>query len=119
MKKASVSEVKARFSAFLNESQRGPVVVMSNGKPIAVLLGVQDEDEFDRLVFASSRRLQDILAAGRREIREGRGIPNEEFWKQVEAEQPRKKRNRGKKTPKTRSRSMAPRIARLKPSAGD
>ena len=97
MKKASVADVKARFGAFLNESQNGPVIVVSNGKPIAVLMGVHDEDELERLVFASSRRLQDILAAGRKEIRAGRGIPNEEFWKQVEAEEPRGKRSRGKK----------------------
>jgi prevent-host-death family protein len=97
MKKASVADVKARFSAFLDESQKGPVVVMCQGKPIAVLMGVHDKDELERLVFASSRRLQGILAAGRKEIREGRGIPNEEFWKQVEAEKPGKKRNRAKR----------------------
>src|SRR5712692_12068748 len=108
MKKASVAQVKARFGEFLNESQKGPVVVMGNGKPIAVLLGVHDEDELERLIFASSRRLQDILAAGRKEIRQGRGIPNDEFWKQVEAEQPRKKRPRGK--------SIAPRTSRAKSS---
>ena len=38
MKKASAAAVQARFSAFLNESQKGPVVVMANGKPIAVLM---------------------------------------------------------------------------------
>ena len=106
MKKASVADVKARLGAFLNESQNGPVVVMRNGKPIAVLMGVHDEDELERLVFASSRRLQDILARGRQEIREGRGIPNEEFWKQVEAAQPSEKRTRGKKKAKTTSRNI-------------
>src|SRR5207249_4357066 len=97
MKKASAADVKARFSEFLNESQKGPVVVMSDGKPIAVLLGVHDEDELERLIFAASHRLQAILAAGRKEIREGRGIPNDEFWKQVEAEQPREKGKEGKR----------------------
>jgi prevent-host-death family protein len=97
MKKASVADIKARLVTFLNESQEGPVVVMRNGKPIAVLMGVHDEEELQRLLFASSRRLQAILAAGRKEIREGRGILNEEFWKQVEAEQPRANKNTGKK----------------------
>src|SRR5271156_3868441 len=106
MKKASAADVQAKFGAFLNESQRGPVVVMGNGKPIAVLMGVHDQDELERLVFASSRRLQDILAAGRQEIREGRGIPNEDFWKQVEAEQPKGKRSKAK--------TIVPRRARVK-----
>ena len=107
MKKASVADVKARFSAFLNQSQKEPVVVLRNGKPVAVLMGVHDEHELERLVFESSRRLQDILEAGRKEIREGRGIPNEEFWKQVEAEQPKRKRISGNKRPDTGSSSVA------------
>jgi prevent-host-death family protein len=111
MQKASAAEVQAKFNAFLNESQKEPVVVMGNGKPIAVLMGVHDEGELERLVFASSRRLQDNLAAGRQEIREGRGIPNEEFWMQVEAEQPNAKRSRAK--------TIAPRSARVKSTADD
>src|SRR5229473_6072609 len=107
MKKASVADVKARFSAFLSESQKEPVLVLRKGKPVAVLMGVHDEHELERLVFKFSRRLQDILEAGRKEIREGRGIPNEEFWKQVEAEQPRRKRNSGNKRPDTGSSSIA------------
>ena|SRR6266481_9337275 len=119
MKKASLADVKAEFGAFLDESHNGPVVVMRNGKPIAVLIGVHDEDEVERLVFASSRRLQDILAAGRKEIREGRGIPNEAFWKQIEAEQPRKKRARAKTKRDTGSKRSAAGIARLKSSTID
>jgi antitoxin (DNA-binding transcriptional repressor) of toxin-antitoxin stability system len=97
MKTASVADVTARFSAFLDESQKEPVIIVCNRKPIAMLVGVQDQDELERLVFASSRRLQQILEKGRKEIRNGRGIPNEEFWKQVDAEQPTKKGKRGRK----------------------
>jgi PHD/YefM family antitoxin component YafN of YafNO toxin-antitoxin module len=99
MKKVSVADMEARFSAFLKESQERPVVVMRDDKPVAVLMGVHDEDELERLVFAASHRLQEILEAGRKEIREGRGIPSEEFWKQVELPQPRnkKKQTQGKK----------------------
>jgi prevent-host-death family protein len=100
MKKATAADVKARFAMFLNESRKGPVIVTRDGNPIAVLMGVHDEDELDRLIFASSRRLHEILEAGRQEVREGRGIPSEEFWKQVETERPAtqtRKRNREKK----------------------
>jgi hypothetical protein len=47
MKKASFADVKARFSAFLNESQEEPLVVMRHGKSTAVLKGVHDEDQLD------------------------------------------------------------------------
>jgi prevent-host-death family protein len=52
MKIASVADVKARLSAYVKESQEGPVVVTRNGKAIAVLLAVTDEDELERLVLA-------------------------------------------------------------------
>ena len=38
MKIASVADVKARLSAYLKESEAGPVVVTRNGKAVAVLL---------------------------------------------------------------------------------
>ena len=101
MRKATAADVvKAKFANFLNESRKGPNIVTRDGDAIAVLMGVHDEDELDRLIFASSRQLHEILEAGRKEVREGRGIPNEEFWKQVETEQPvtqKRKRNRGTK----------------------
>ena len=49
---ASVAEVKSQFSAFLKSSAGGPVVVTRNGKPVAVLVGIEDEDEIERLPMA-------------------------------------------------------------------
>jgi prevent-host-death family protein len=85
MKIASVAEVKARLSAYLKESEQGPVVVTRNGKPVAVLLAVGDEEELERLVLAYSPRFQSVLEAARQQIREGSGIPHEEFWQDVES----------------------------------
>jgi prevent-host-death family protein len=83
MKIASVAEVKARFSAFLAESGAGPVIVTRHGKPVAVLLGVQDEDEIERLLMAYSPRLKSILDQSRRQIEAGRGLSHEQFWSEV------------------------------------
>src|SRR5439155_22837068 len=52
MKIASVAEVKARLSAYLRASAEGPVVVTRNGKAVAVLLGVHDDEELERLILA-------------------------------------------------------------------
>ena len=38
MKIASVADVKARLSAYLKDSEQGPVVVTRNGKAVAVLV---------------------------------------------------------------------------------
>ena len=85
MRIASVAEIKAQFSAFLKASEGGPVVVTRNGKPVAVIVGVQDEDEIERLLMAYSPRLQAILESSRKQIREGAVLSHEEFWKEVES----------------------------------
>ena len=98
MKIASVAAVKAQFSAYLKESEGGPVVVTRNGRPVAVLVGVQDEEEIERLLMAYSPRLRSILDRSRGEIREGKGIAHEELWSEMEkAEPPRSKGRSGAK----------------------
>lgn len=47
MKIASVADVKAHFSAYLKESEAGPVVITCNGRPAAILLNVIEEDEIE------------------------------------------------------------------------
>jgi prevent-host-death family protein len=86
MKIASVADVKARLSAYLKECQEGPIVVTRNGKAVAVLLAVTDEDELERLVLAHSPKFQALLDKSRRQIEETGGIPHDVFWREVEAE---------------------------------
>jgi len=85
MKMAPVADVKAHFSAYLKSSQEGLVVVTRNGKPSAVILGITDEDEIERLSLAYSPKFNRILDAARRDIRKGKGIPHDEFWTELEA----------------------------------
>ncbi|HVA48931.1 MAG TPA: type II toxin-antitoxin system Phd/YefM family antitoxin [Pirellulales bacterium] len=81
MKIASVTEVGSQFNAFVEASETGPIVVTRDGRPVAVLVAIDDEDEIERLLMAYSPRLQAILDKSRKSIREGRGIPHDEFWK--------------------------------------
>src|SRR5437016_8206730 len=98
MKTASVAEVKARLSAYLKASAAGPVVVTKNGKAVAVLVGVEDDEEVERLILAHSRKLRAILDAADRRIDEGAGISHDEFWQQVEAaNRAREQKESGKK----------------------
>lgn len=90
MKVATVAEVKAQFSAYLKESEQGLVVVTRNGKPVAALVAVQDDDELERLILAHSARLRVILDEARQHIREGQGIGHEDFWREIEEEKPGK-----------------------------
>lgn len=97
MKIASVAEIKSQFSAFLKASESGPVVVTRNGRPVAVIVGVQDEDEIERLLMAYSPRLQAILEESRKQIREGDALSHEEFWAEVETSRATKQRSRKRK----------------------
>lgn len=91
MKIASVADIKAHFSAYLRAATRGPVVVTRSGKPVGVLLAVEDEDELERLVLAYSPRLRTILDAARERMRKGAGIPHEDLWKELESGNERKR----------------------------
>ncbi len=87
MKIASLADVKTHFSSYVKASEQGPVVVTRNGKPVAVLLAVTDEDDLERLMLAHSPRLRAILDAAQKRIQAGRGIPHERFWADVERKQ--------------------------------
>ena len=86
MKIAPIAEIKAHLSAYLKESEKGPVIVTKNGKPVAVLLGVTDGEEIERLVLAYSPKFQAVLARGRQQIQETGGVAHEDFWQEMEAE---------------------------------
>ena len=100
MRTASVAEIQSRLSSFLKDSEAGPIVVTRNGRPVAVILGVQDEDEIERLLMAYSPRLQAIVGASRRQIRAGDVLNHEEFWKKVASSRAAKRRG-GKKAART------------------
>lgn len=102
MKIASVAEVKAQFSAYLKESEQGLVIVTRNGRPVAALLSVQDDEELERLILAHSARLRALLETSRQQVRAREGIGHEDFWQEVEKESPGKKRGGNRR--KTSSR---------------
>ncbi len=86
MKVATQDEVAADFAGYVKATRKGPVVVTRRGKPVAVLLSPGTEDDLERLLMGHSPELQSILEAARKRFREGRGIPHDSFWKEVEAE---------------------------------
>ena len=107
MKIASVADVKARLSSYLKASVAGPVVVTRNGKAVAVLLGIRDVEELERLILANSPKLRAILDAADRRIDAGAGIGHEEFWKQVESSKRSREANGSEKKRRTTSRKKS------------
>lgn len=102
MKIASVAEIKSQLSAFLKATEAGPVVVTKNGRAVAVLVGVQDDDEVEQLLMAYSPRLQAIVEASRKQIRDGDVLTHDEFWAEVEASRvPKRRGNKRSRTKPT------------------
>jgi prevent-host-death family protein len=81
---ASLAEVKAKFSAYVEACKTSPVVVTKNGRPAAVLVSVSNDDDLESILLACSPRFQKLLERSNRQVEQGKGIPHDEFWNQVE-----------------------------------
>ncbi len=86
MRIAPVAEIKAKFSSYLNACQEGPVVVTRNGRALAVLLCVEDDDDLERLLMAHNPRLPRIVQGGLKSIRETGGLSEDELWSGLDTE---------------------------------
>ena len=80
MKIAPVAEIKARFSSYLKQCERGPVIVTKNGRPVAVFVPISDEDELKRLVLAHKPRFRRLMDAAEQRINSEGGRRREDFW---------------------------------------
>lgn len=86
MKIAPIAEIKAQFSSYVKAAEESPVVVTRNGKPVAMIVSITDEDEIERMMLAHSKKLKSILDEAEARIRATGGIRHEDFWNQLDAE---------------------------------
>jgi prevent-host-death family protein len=81
---APLADVKARLSAYLEESSKnGPVVITRNGRAVAVLVTPTDDEDLENLVLSRSPRFQAILNKSRLSIKAGNGLARDDFWHAV------------------------------------
>jgi prevent-host-death family protein len=81
MKVASLADVKARLSAYIEElPAKGPVVITRNGKAAAVLIAPEDDEDLERLLLARSPRFRALLSKSRQSIKGGKGLSRDQFW---------------------------------------
>ena len=84
MRIAPLADVKARFSAYLDQcGVEGPLVITRNGKAAAVLLVPYDDDDLERLMLGRSSRFQAMLNRSRQSIKKGKGLSEKAFWDAV------------------------------------
>ncbi|MBI4311146.1 MAG: type II toxin-antitoxin system Phd/YefM family antitoxin [Chloroflexi bacterium] len=84
VKTVSLTEMKAHLSEYAKDAEESPVVLTRNGKPVAILLHIDNPDNLERLLMAYSPKLQRILEESKRQIAAGEVLSEDEFWQQVE-----------------------------------
>jgi prevent-host-death family protein len=81
---APLADVKAKLSAYLEQSSTdGPIIITRNGRPVAVLLTPVDDEDLESLVLSRSPRFQAMLNKSRQSIQAGKGLSRDGFWQAV------------------------------------
>ena len=92
MKIASLAEIKNKLSFYVNVARQSPVIITRNGKPVAAIVPIEDEDDLDSLMLAHSPRFQKLLADADERIKRSGGIPLAEVKRRLALQQGNSKR---------------------------
>ena len=65
MKIAPLAEVKDRLSAYIDAARESAIVVTRNGKPVALLTPILEDDDLDSLLLTHDRNFMRLLARAR------------------------------------------------------
>ena len=90
MRIAPLAEVKDRLSAYIDAAKESAIVVTRNGKPVALLTRIRDEDDLENLLLTHDRRFSRLLTQARDRVYAGRYLTNEQFWQELRRRRPRR-----------------------------
>jgi len=80
MKKAPLEKVQASLEDYVETSAKHPVLILRNGKPVAMLVGL------DRNQKRTTVKLRQVLQRAWKDYKKHGGIPHEQFWKKLQKE---------------------------------
>jgi prevent-host-death family protein len=84
MKIVPVAEAKAKLSEYLEKSRSDVVIITKNGRPVAILSGISEDDDLDSIVLANDPKFRRLLRQREEQITKGEYLEHEAFWKSVE-----------------------------------
>jgi prevent-host-death family protein len=84
MKTISIEEIQSNFKDYLKQVQSELLVITENGRPVAAINLIADEEELERLMLAGNSRFNQVLEAADQQIQETGGIKHDDFWKLLE-----------------------------------
>ncbi|HMC20992.1 MAG TPA: type II toxin-antitoxin system Phd/YefM family antitoxin [Thermoanaerobaculia bacterium] len=83
MKRVPLSEVKDDLSRYVQLAAHEEIVVTRHGRPAAVLIGFEDEDDWFDYQIEHDPRFIARMEAARRSLEAGRGMSIEEVREQL------------------------------------
>lgn len=109
MKRVPLSEVKDDLSRYVQMAAHEEIVVTRHGRPAAVLIGFEDEDDWFDYQLEHDPRFVARMEAARRSLEAGRGVSIEQVREQlgmraITERQTRRFAKRGRRT-STKKRS--------------
>ena len=79
----NANEAKTQFGEMLMRVQRSPIKINKNGKPVAIVLSIQEYEELDEM----KKQLLKVRALkARKELEEGQAIDGNRFFSEMEAD---------------------------------
>ena len=95
MKRVALESVQARLGDYVEASVQQPVLILRDGEPVAMLVGLVRKPKRTPL------KLRDVLKRAWKDFEEHGGIPHEQFWndlakstKKLAASLPKQRRSR-------------------------
>lgn len=79
MKQVPLSEIKDDLSRYVRLAAREEIVITRHGKPAAVLVGFESEDDWFDYRLENDPRFLDRIEAARKDLRSGKGVRLEDI----------------------------------------
>ena len=76
---AALSELKDHLSSYVKKAAKEEVVITNHGKPVGVIRGFTDEDEYLEYRLLNDPRFRRIVQRSRKEARRGKVTRIEEL----------------------------------------
>lgn len=86
MKKATLENVQARLGEYIETSARQPLLILRDGEPVAVLVGLRRNEK------RTPAKLRDVLRQAWQEYEQHGGVSHEQAWADLAKETPANKK---------------------------
>jgi prevent-host-death family protein len=104
MKIAPLAEVKDRLSAYIDAARESAIVVTRNGKPVALLTPILEDDDLDSLLLTHDRKFRRLLERARARVGAGHYLSSEQFWRELRRRRTRRAGARNRRRPAKETR---------------